>query len=87
MKLEIPDEPIVDRTELQSEPAPQPAPAQPPAPKPSYAPFLLALGIMMLFWGVATSPIMSAGGMVLLIWSLWMWIRDIANGWRNEHAE
>jgi len=53
------------------------------APPPSYAPFLLALGITMLFWGMATSPVMSAGGLVLLVLALWMWISDIAKGWRN----
>ncbi len=53
------------------------------APEPSYAPFLLALGITMMFWGLATSPVMSAGGFVLFAWALWMWIREIAKGWRN----
>ena len=53
------------------------------APEPSYAPFLLALGITMAFWGLATSPVMSAGGLVLFAWALWMWIREIAKGWRN----
>ena len=53
------------------------------APQPSYAPFLLALGITMVFWGLATSPVMSAGGFVLFAWALWMWIRAIAKGWRN----
>src|SRR5207253_10925430 len=46
-------------------------PPQTPAPvEPSYAPFLLALGITMIFWGVVTSPIMSIGGFVLLVWGL-----------------
>jgi hypothetical protein len=53
------------------------------APEPSYAPFLLALGITMVFWGLATSPVMSAGGFVLFASALWMWIREIATGWRN----
>lgn len=60
--------------------------AEPPArdvPKPSYAPFLLALGITMIFWGVATSAVMSAGGFVVFVWALWMWIHDIAEAWRN----
>ena len=52
------------------------------APKPSYAPFLLALGITMLFWGLATSPVMSLGGLAVFIWALWMWLRDIAQAWR-----
>ena len=53
------------------------------APEPSYAPFLLALGVTMLFWGLATSPVMSAGGFVVFGWALWMWISEIAKGWRN----
>ncbi len=59
---------------------------QPPAPvEPSYAPFLLAVGITMIFWGIATSPIMSIGGFVLLIWGVSLWISAIANGWRKQH--
>ena len=60
---------------------------QPPAPvEPSYAPFLLAVGITMIFWGIVTSPIMSIGGLVLLIWGLFLWISAIASGWRKQHA-
>ena len=62
-------------------------PPQTPAPvEPSYAPFLLALGITMIFWGIVTSPIMSIGGLVLLIWGLSLWISAIASGWRKQHA-
>lgn len=57
-------------------------PAPRPAPRPSYAPFFLALGITMAFWGIATSPIMSAAGLSILAWALWMWLRDIARDWR-----
>jgi hypothetical protein len=57
--------------------------AEPQSPQPSYAPFLLALGITMLFWGLATSPVMSAGGLVVFAWALWTWIREIAQAWRN----
>ena len=60
---------------------------QTPAPvEPSYAPFLLAVGITMIFWGIVTSPIMSIGGLVLLISGLSLWISAIANGWRKQHA-
>ena len=61
--------------------------AQPQAaPKPSYAPFLLALGITMGFWGLATSPVMSAAGVLVFAGALGLWIRDIAQAWRNSHA-
>jgi hypothetical protein len=73
MKLEIP---------IENGPDPLKAPAE-NAPRPTYAPFFLALGITMLFWGLATSPVMSAGGFAIFVWALWMWIREIARGWRN----
>jgi hypothetical protein len=53
------------------------------ATEPTYAPFMLALGITMLFWGLATSPIMSIGGLIVFVWASWMWIRQIAQSWRN----
>jgi hypothetical protein len=53
------------------------------ATQPSYAPFFLALGVTMLFWGAVTSPVMSIGGLALLVWALGMWISQIAKGWRN----
>jgi hypothetical protein len=53
------------------------------APAPTYAPFMLALGITMLFWGLLTSPVMSAGGFGLFVWALWMWIGDIAQDWKD----
>jgi len=62
-------------------------PPQTPAPvEPSYAPFLLAVGITMIFWGIVTSPIMSIGGLLLLIGGLSLWISAIASGWRQQHA-
>jgi hypothetical protein len=52
-------------------------------PKPTTAPFFLALGIMMLLWGIATSPVMSIGGLALLVVSLWNWIAAITKQWRH----
>jgi len=54
-----------------------------PAPQPTAAPFFLALGITMAFWGTVTSPVMSIGGLVLLVGSLWAWIFAIAKDWRH----
>jgi hypothetical protein len=76
MELELVTAPTVEPGEP-AEPKPQ------KAPEPSYAPFLLALGITMLFWGLATSAVMSAGGFVIFVWAAWMWIRQIAQAWRN----
>ncbi|MEA2735155.1 MAG: hypothetical protein QOE14_1606 [Humisphaera sp.] len=51
--------------------------------QPSYAPFILALGITLFFWGAVTSLVMSTGGFALIVWGLWMWISQIAKGWRD----
>jgi len=67
-----------------NEPAVEPAePLSRPIPQPTYAPFMLALGVTMLFWGLVTSPVMSAGGFAIFVWALWMWIRDIAQDWKK----
>ena len=70
------------RTNDSNEPSPGSQAPQAPA-EPSYAPFLLALGITMIFWGIVTSPVMSIGGLVLLVCGLWLWISAIAQGWRK----
>ena len=77
MEQQILDDPTVERAEPHSDAV---------APAPSYAPFLVALGITMVFWGLATSPVMSAGGFAVFAWGLWSWIRDIGQAWRNSHA-
>ncbi len=59
------------------------APHKPKAPQPTYAPFMLALGVTMVFWGLATSPIMSAVGFVVLACALGTWISEIAADWRT----
>ena len=58
-------------------------PHAPPTIEPTYAPFLLALGITMIFWGITTSPVMSIGGFVAFVWGLSLWISAIAHGWRQ----
>ena len=72
----------MNRADYSREPSPPSWSPQAPA-EPSYAPFLLALGITMIFWGIATSPIMSTGGFVLLVWGLWQWISAIVQAWRQ----
>ena len=51
---------------------------------PTYAPFVLAFGITLVFWGVVTSPIMSLGGLAMMIWALGSWLRSIAGDWRRS---
>ncbi|RCS54060.1 hypothetical protein DTL42_02590 [Bremerella cremea] len=46
-------------------------------PRPTYAPAGMALGIMMLLWGVTTMWIMSIAGLGVMIWSLWTWMNEI----------
>lgn len=75
MTPEVPAQPSAQESDLQS----------PKAPEPTYAPFLLAMGITMLFWGLATSPVMSAGGFALFIWAASIWIRQLAQSWKDEH--
>jgi len=60
-----------------------PHPSASAPPRPTAAPFFLALGITMFFWGIVTSPVMSIGGLILLVGALWSWIRAIAKQWRE----
>jgi hypothetical protein len=72
----------MSRQRFSNEPLPE-APEPQASAEPSYAPFLVALGITMIFWGIVTSPVMSAGGFVLFVCGLWLWISEIAQGWRK----
>ena len=74
------------RANVSNEPSPESGVTEAPA-EPSYAPFLLALGITMIFWGIVTSPVMSFGGLVLFVWALWLWIGAIARGWRQSDGQ
>ena len=46
-------------------------------PRPTYAPAAMAMGVMMLLWGIVTMGIMSLAGAGLIAWSLWSWINEI----------
>ena len=46
-------------------------------PKPTYVPAALAMGIMMLLWGILTSWLMSLAGALLMIWAIQAWIREL----------
>ncbi len=48
------------------------------APRPTYAPAAMALGVMMLLWGIVTMWVMSAAGAGVMAWSLWTWINEIS---------
>lgn len=46
-------------------------------PKPTYMPFFLAFGIVLMFWGILTSWIISGIGLLLFIVALSGWILEI----------
>ena len=52
-------------------------------PRPTYWPVVMALGITFLAWGLVTSVIVSAVGLVLFAMALAGWIGEI----RHEHGQ
>ncbi len=46
-------------------------------PKPTYWPFFLAFGIVLIFWGIITSWIISGIGLILFVVAITGWIIDI----------
>ncbi len=46
-------------------------------PPPTYAPAALALGIVLLAWGVATTWAISAIGLALILGAVIAWIGDL----------
>jgi len=67
-----------------NEPAvPAPADWNPPKPeilaKPTWSPAALAFGITLTAWGLITSAIVLAIGLVIVIGSLAAWIGDICH--------
>jgi hypothetical protein len=53
-------------------------------PEPTYWPAALALGAMLLLWGLLTSWMISVVGLGLFSLSLSGWIRDILREHRKE---
>ncbi len=46
-------------------------------PAPSFWPFILAFGVMFLFWGIITSFIVSLVGVIIMIISIAGWISEL----------
>ena len=46
-------------------------------PRPTYVPAALAMGIMMLLWGILTNWIMSAAGALVMVWAVTGWVREM----------
>lgn len=53
-------------------------------PKPTYWPFLTALGIVILLWGILTNIVVSAIGFLLMVISLGGWLSDLYREIKSE---
>lgn len=49
-------------------------------PPPTYAPAFLALGITFLLFGVVSSYVFSAAGLILMVVSISKWVRELLHG-------
>jgi hypothetical protein len=49
-------------------------------PGATYAPAFLALGIIFLLFGIVSSYVFSAAGLVLMGWSITKWIGELLRG-------
>lgn len=56
-------------------------------PEPTYWPFLLAFGTTFLVWGIVTSWIISAVGLIVFIIALAGWITDLYHELKNNDEE
>lgn len=55
----------------------QPRLSKPRLPEPSFAPVLLALGLVCLLWGLVTTWLLSAAGVIVLAYASFRWIEDV----------
>ena len=46
-------------------------------PQPTYVPAAMAMGIMMLLWGILTNWIMSAAGALVVVWAVAGWVKEM----------
>lgn len=53
-------------------------------PKTTYWPFGFAMGVAFLFWGILTSWIISAAGLLIMIVALAGWITELRHEQRDE---
>lgn len=56
-------------------------------PEPTYWPFMLALGIVVLLWGILTNIIVSAVGLVVFVIALAGWLNDLYKEAKTEEDE
>jgi hypothetical protein len=53
-------------------------------PEATFAPVFVALGITFLLFGIVSSYIFSAAGLILMVWSISKWIAELLHG-EPEH--
>ncbi|MGB7786054.1 MAG: hypothetical protein WBL27_08145 [Salinimicrobium sp.] len=56
-------------------------------PEPTYWPFMLALGIVVLLWGILTNIIVSMVGFVVFIIALAGWLKDLYKEVKTKEDE
>ncbi len=56
-------------------------------PEPTYWPITLALGLMFLLWGIVTSTIFSAVGLVVTVVAVRGWVHDIRMDHKKQSVE
>ena len=54
-------------------------------PRPTYWPAVLAVGIMLILWGLIGSAILTVTGVVLLAVAVAGWIKELRNAGTDPH--
>jgi hypothetical protein len=55
-------------------------------PEATFAPAFLALGITFLLFGIVSSYVFSAAGLVLMVWSIGKWVGELLRGDESERS-
>jgi hypothetical protein len=53
-------------------------------PEATFAPAFLALGVTFLLFGIVSSYVFSAAGLVLMVWSIGKWIGELLRSDKSE---
>ena len=53
-------------------------------PEATFAPAFLALGITFLIFGIVSSYVFCAAGLVLMVWSIGKWVGELLRGDESE---
>jgi hypothetical protein len=55
-------------------------------PEATFAPAFLALGITFLLFGIVSSYVFSAAGLMLMVWSIGKWVGELLRGDEAERS-